>query len=195
MLNFESGNLLHDRLVNTISTSYQNHDSATFEYATSLFEELRIKYAAKLAQQALAEARRLELEAEICEAELMSADIEKITKTTLKEVDLTRFEDYPSQRVSLHAIDKNGHQIFMNRSIAKKLYRCLECRGDIGIGSEHVIIGIVHGSNNNHHHLHSSCLHDRYLPRLKNIRIIKPKNATATKINAKNRRFRYQHNR
>jgi len=188
MNEFESGGILHDRLIKNAADAFSSGDNTTFEYASTLYDELKEKQSRHLAHEAIIQTEK---------TRGLYREPAKYTPVIKKSefaapIDLERFEDYPNARSSLKLIDQDNHVILLSRSIAKKLYRCKECREDIPIGSEHVVMGIVQASKKyDHHHLHSACIQDRLLPAMKHVEIIHPKNATASARNKKSRKMRY----
>jgi RimJ/RimL family protein N-acetyltransferase len=118
------------------------------------------------------------------------------TVITRPEQDLERFAGLPSRREALRAKDKDNLTVFLSLAVAKKLYRCLCCSGDINIGSEHVILSRVQISKrHNHHHIDFACTHEKILPTLKDIKVINPNETTASAMNARNRKYRYKKHR
>ena len=68
------------------------------------------------------------------------------------------FEDLPDARTSLVGHTDEGDEAWLIRSVAQKLYRCPGCHGEIGIGSEHVVVQYVHRiGGTEHHHWHRAC--------------------------------------
>ena len=106
-------------------------------------------------------------------------------------INLERFAELPSRREALRAKDADNLTVFLSHSIAKKLYRCPCCAGNIPIGSEHVVMSRVQMSRAyNHHHLDFICTQKKILPTLKAIQIINPQDASATAMNKRGRKFR-----
>ena len=85
--------------------------------------------------------------------------------------------------------------MFLFRSIAKKLYHCGWCSGDIAIGEEHVLLAYARNSQTyDHHHLDRSCVQNRLLPSLTNLRILKVEEASKAALPIKKRdRKHYRH--
>lgn len=120
---------------------------------------------------------------------------EEVTEP-LESVNLDRFAELPSRRESLKGVDKNGVVMYLSFGIAKKLYRCLCCAGNIHIGSEHAILSHAEKLGGyNHHHVDFECVQSELLPKLSDIKIIKPKEATPTAMNKRARRARYNRRR
>jgi hypothetical protein len=124
-------------------------------------------------------------------ADKYNPNIDALLDMTELAIDLERFAELPSRREALRAKDADNHTVFLSRSIAKKLYRCPCCTGDIPIGSEHVVISRVQMSKSyTHHHLDFSCTHETVLPSLRYIQIVDPKEAAVTAMNKRRRRYR-----
>lgn len=105
--------------------------------------------------------------------------------------DLERFADHPNRREALRAKDKDNLTVFLSYAVAKKLYRCPCCRGDINIGDSHAILSRVQMSKRyTHHHIDLTCVQDRVLPTLKEIQVVKPQDASASAVNARGRKYR-----
>jgi RimJ/RimL family protein N-acetyltransferase len=105
--------------------------------------------------------------------------------------DLERFAELPSRREALRAKDKDNLTIFLSFGVAKKLYRCPCCSGDISIGDSHTILSRVQVSKRyTHHHIDFTCVQDKILPVLTDIKVIDPQEASATAVNARSRKYR-----
>ncbi|MBI2589325.1 hypothetical protein HYW35_03960 [Candidatus Saccharibacteria bacterium] len=95
----------------------------------------------------------------------------------------------PSRRLSVSAFTEEGLRIYANTSIARKLYKCAECLGDITIGAEHTVVETLRRIEGyTHHHLHQECFWENTLPNLGRLAIIKSTGTTKKKINR--RRYR-----
>lgn len=106
--------------------------------------------------------------------------------------DLEKYDNLPNRRDALRGKDKDNLTVFLSHGMAKKLYRCPCCSVNIDIGSPHVIMSRVQVSKRyTHHHLDSSCAHNKILPNLRNITIIRHDEASAAAVNARSRRYRY----
>lgn len=122
-------------------------------------------------------------------AKVLSENDEQLPTANYQNLEL--FADLPEKKTPLRAKDKDNHTVFLRLGIAKKLYRCPCCHGNIDIGSSHVIMSTIQFSKKyNHHHIHSACLQTDILPKLSNIKPIKPKDVSLAAINARNRRYR-----
>lgn len=86
---------------------------------------------------------------------------------------VSAFEDLPDRRSSLIGLTDEQDEVWLIRSISRKLYRCPGCHGEIGIGSEHVVVHYVRrGGGGEHHHWHRHCADERLVPSLRNLRAV-----------------------
>lgn len=109
----------------------------------------------------------------------------------LSDVVLERFTELPNRRQALRAKDSENLTVYISHAIAKKLYRCPCCYGDIPIGGEHVIVSRIQMSRAySHHHVDMDCTQQLILPRLTDIEVISPQQASATEVNKKARKYR-----
>ena len=66
-----------------------------------------------------------------------------------------QFDGQPSMRWSLQGVTEEGDEAWLIRGIARKLYRCPGCHGDIEVGDEHTIVQFVRRlGGTDHHHWH-----------------------------------------
>ena len=118
-------------------------------------------------------------------------DKPKQSDPTPTQQDLERFAELPSRREALRAKDKDNLTVFLSFGVAKKLYRCLCCRDNINIGDSHAILSRVQMSKRyTHHHIDFTCVQDKVLPTLTDIKVIDPQEASATAVNARSRKYR-----
>ncbi|MDB5184255.1 MAG: hypothetical protein JWN38_63 [Candidatus Saccharibacteria bacterium] len=104
---------------------------------------------------------------------------------------LEAFAELPSRKHALRAKDNDNLTVFLSFNIAQKLYRCFCCSGDIQIGASHTILSRVQMSKRyTHHHIDTTCAHDKILPGLTDIAIIDAEAASAQATNARRRRYR-----
>lgn len=112
-------------------------------------------------------------------------------ETPLSPEVLERFENMLNRRQALRAKDSGDLTVFLSHAIAKKLYSCPCCHGHIQIGAEHVIVSRVQMARAySHHHLDADYTQRLILPRLTDIEIIKPHEASALEVNKRGRRYR-----
>ena len=57
-----------------------------------------------------------------------------------------QFDGQPSIRWSLRGLTEEGDEAWLIRGIARKLYRCPGCHGDIEVGDEHTSSSTCAGS-------------------------------------------------
>ena len=77
----------------------------------------------------------------------------------------------PDTRNDIEARDADGRPVRLSRAIARKLYRCPGCHGEIPIGEEHVFVATPEAIDSyTHHHWHSRCVEELMLPELRSVR-------------------------
>src|ERR1700749_3521445 len=54
-----------------------------------------------------------------------------------------QFDGQPSMRWSLQGVTEEGDEAWLIRGIARKLYRCPGCHGEIEVGDEHTVVQFV----------------------------------------------------
>lgn len=97
--------------------------------------------------------------------------------------------DLPDSRHSLRALDPEGHEAWLIRGIAGKLYRCPGCHGEIAIGDEHVIVHYVRRlGGSDHHHWHSRCVSELLLPELRKVSRVRASETRMGKLQGRGRR-------
>jgi len=95
----------------------------------------------------------------------------------------------PDSRHSLRGLDEEGHEVWLMRGIAGKLYRCPGCHGEVEIGSEHVIAHYVRrAGGSDHHHWHSRCVSELLLPQLRGVRRVRATETSMERLQARGRR-------
>ncbi len=81
------------------------------------------------------------------------------------------FEGLPDVRTSLFGHTDGGDEAWLIRSIAQKLYRCPGCRGEIPIGTDHVVVQYVRRlGGTEHHHWHRRCAEEILVGQLFGVR-------------------------
>jgi hypothetical protein len=80
-------------------------------------------------------------------------------------------DDLPNTRHSLVGTGDEGEEVWLIRSVARKLYRCPFCRGEVPIGSDHVVVRYSHPAREvKHVHWHRDCVDEGLRPRLRSLR-------------------------
>lgn len=188
---------LRTHLMRRVTEAYLDDNSESFDYASQIYDQLtetrRANALAQLALKARIGLNGLPLDKEP-KLESTEETSEPIVRSNV--IDFDQFVDLPNRRESIRAFNTDGESVFLNFSVAKKLYRCSECRGDIPIGVGHAVMAIVRANKrHNHHHIHTSCVQESVLPKLRKIQTIRYSQSTPTKINEKSRRLRYKQQR
>lgn len=99
------------------------------------------------------------------------------------------FEGEPSMRWSLRGYDDEGDEVWLIRGIARKLYRCPGCHGDVEVGSEHTIVQFVRRIGGaDHHHWHRRCAEELLVPALADLRRVPASQSSQAKLEARGRR-------
>jgi len=87
---------------------------------------------------------------------------------------LAEHDGLPDTRWSLRGYTAEGDEAWLIRSISQKLYRCPGCHGEIGIGSEHVVVQyVLRLGGTEHHHWHRRCAEELLTPELSRLRRVK----------------------
>jgi hypothetical protein len=100
-----------------------------------------------------------------------------------------QFDGQPSMRWSLQGITEEGDEAWLIRGIARKLYRCPGCHGDIDVGAEHTIVQYVHRlGGTEHHHWHRRCAEEILIPELWELRRVPAGESSQAKLEQRGRR-------
>ncbi|MDX6633006.1 MAG: hypothetical protein QOG09_1891 [Solirubrobacterales bacterium] len=79
----------------------------------------------------------------------------------------------PDSRHDIEARDADGRAVRLARNIARKLYRCPGCHGDIAIGDDHVLLLTPEAEDGfSHHHWHRRCAGELLVPELRKARSV-----------------------
>jgi hypothetical protein len=97
--------------------------------------------------------------------------------------------ELPDSRHSLRGLDAEGHEAWLIRGIAGKLYRCPGCHETVEIGEEHVIVHFVRrAGGSDHHHWHTRCVSELLLPELRSVRRVRSSETSMDRLQARGRR-------
>jgi len=95
----------------------------------------------------------------------------------------------PDKRWSLTGITEEGDEAWLIRGIARKLYRCPACHGDIEIGTEHVVVQYVFRlGGTEHHHWHRRCAEELLVGELGDVRKVPTAESGQTRLERRGRR-------
>ncbi len=82
-----------------------------------------------------------------------------------------QFDGQPSMRWSLRGLNEEGDEVWLIRGIARKLYHCPGCHGEIEVGDEHTVVQFVRRlGGTDHHHWHRRCAEELLIPELGNLK-------------------------
>jgi hypothetical protein len=94
----------------------------------------------------------------------------------------------PSVRWSLRGLNEEGDEVWLIRGIARKLYHCPGCHGDIDVGSEHTVVQNVRRLGGaDHHHWHRQCAEEILIPELGNLKRVPANESSQSKLEARGR--------
>lgn len=102
---------------------------------------------------------------------------------------MSQFEGLPDTRTSLRGRTDEGDEAWLIRDIARKLYRCPGCHGDISIGDEHVVVQYVRRiGGTDHHHWHRRCANELLLGELRSVSPVSAAESKRDRLEARGRR-------
>lgn len=95
----------------------------------------------------------------------------------------------PDSRSSLRGLTEEGHEAWLIRGIAGKLYRCPGCHGEIAIGTEHVVVHYLRrAGGSDHHHWHRRCAETLLIPDLRRIQRVSATESSRDRLESRGRR-------
>ena len=98
------------------------------------------------------------------------------------------FDGQPSIRWSLRGLTDEGDEAWLIRNIARKLYRCPGCHGDIPIGSEHTVVQyVLRLGGTEHHHWHRRCAEEMLEPDLREVKRVPAAQSSRSKLEDRGR--------
>jgi hypothetical protein len=101
---------------------------------------------------------------------------------------MDRFEGQPSMRWSLRGLTDEGDEAWLIRGIARKLYRCPGCHGEIEVGDEHTIVQFVRRiGGTDHHHWHRRCAEEMLIPELASLKRVPAAESSQSRLEARGR--------
>lgn len=91
-------------------------------------------------------------------------------------------------RWSLQGVTEEGDEAWLIRGIARKLYRCPGCHGEIEVGDEHTIVQFVRRvGGTDHHHWHRRCAEELLMPELANLKRVPAAESSQSRLQARGR--------
>jgi hypothetical protein len=101
---------------------------------------------------------------------------------------MAELEGLPSVRWSLRGVNEEGDETWLIRGIARKLYRCPGCHGDVEVGDEHTIVQYVRRlGGTDHHHWHRRCAEEILIPDLGGLKRVPAGESSQSKLERRGR--------
>lgn len=98
-------------------------------------------------------------------------------------------EGLPDKRWSLRGLTEGGDEAWLIRGIARKLYRCPGCQGEIPIGAEHTVVQYVFRLGGaEHHHWHRQCAEMLLIPDLRDVQRVPVSESSRSRLEERGRR-------
>jgi hypothetical protein len=102
---------------------------------------------------------------------------------------MSEFDGLPDTRHSIVGLTDEGDEAWLIRDIARKLYRCPGCHGDVEIGADHVVVHYVRRiGGSDHHHWHRTCAESILVPELRRVRRVSAAESGRGRLEARARR-------
>ncbi len=97
-----------------------------------------------------------------------------------------QLDGQPSVRWSLRGLTEEGDEAWLIRGIARKLYHCPGCHGDIDVGAEHTVVQYVRRlGGTDHHHWHRQCAEELLIPELGNLKRVPASESSQSKLESR----------
>jgi hypothetical protein len=101
---------------------------------------------------------------------------------------MNQFDGQPSIRWSLRGLTEEGDEAWLIRGIARKLYRCPGCHGEIEVGDEHTVVQFVRRlGGTDHHHWHRRCAEELLIPELGDLKRVPAAESSQSRLEARGR--------
>jgi hypothetical protein len=101
---------------------------------------------------------------------------------------MSGFDGQPSMRWSLRGVTEEGDEAWLIRGIARKLYRCPGCHGEIEVGDEHTVVQFVRRlGGTDHHHWHRVCAEEILIPELGDLRRVPTADSSQARLERRGR--------
>ena len=98
------------------------------------------------------------------------------------------FDGQPSIRRSMRGLTEEGEEARLIGGIARKLYHCPGCHGDIAVGDEHTVVQFVRRlGGTDHHHWHRRCAEEILIPELGNLKRVPAAESSQSKLERRGR--------
>jgi hypothetical protein len=102
---------------------------------------------------------------------------------------MSGLDGLPDSRHSLRGLTAEGDEAWLIRDIARKLYRCPGCHGEVEIGADHMVVHYVRRlGGSDHHHWHRRCAEETLIPELRNMRRVSAAESSRGRLESRARR-------
>lgn len=99
-----------------------------------------------------------------------------------------QLDGLPSMRWSLRGANEEGDEVWLIRGIARKLYRCPGCHGEIEVGDEHTVVQFVRRlGGTDHHHWHRRCAEELLIGELVGLKRVPAAESSPSRLEARGR--------
>jgi len=99
-----------------------------------------------------------------------------------------QLDGLPNTRWSLRGLTEEGDEAWLIRGIARKLYRCPGCHGELEVGTEHTIVQYVRRlGGTDHHHWHRRCAEMLLIPELARLKRVPASESSPRRLQERGR--------